>query len=71
MDLPDAFRTHPGHRLNRQIDLLAEREITRLLQMQIEVCKHLGITSVASHPETQELSQDTAVENVAAELREP
>ena len=52
--------------LNLQIDLLAEREITKILQLQQHICKKMGIT--VNDAEVQELSQQTAVECLAAEL---
>jgi len=55
--------------LNLQIDLLAEREITKVLQLQRLICKKLDIAE-ASDAETSELSQTTAVEELASELQE-
>ena len=66
----ESRRSDARDHLNLQIDLLAEQEITRVLQMQIDICKHFGITTVASHPTVQELSRETVVESVADELRE-
>ncbi len=66
----EAHRSDARDHLNLQIDLLSEREITKILQMQIAVCERLGVGTGASRREIQELSQDTAVENLAAELKE-
>lgn len=55
--------------LNLQIDLLAEKEITTMLQLQQRLMSHLGI-SVDHDPELQQLAQETAVENLASELKE-
>ena len=61
---------HADHRdhLNLQIDLLAEKEITKILQMQRRLCEHLGVPA-SDDPEAVELSQHTAVEDLARELR--
>jgi uncharacterized membrane protein len=39
----EARRSDTRDHLNLQIDLLAEREITKMLQMQVAVCERLGI----------------------------
>jgi uncharacterized membrane protein len=54
--------------LNLQIDLLAEKEITKLLQLQEMLCRHVGMPIQDS--EVEELSQETAVDQLADELRE-
>jgi uncharacterized membrane protein len=54
--------------LNLQIDLLAEKEITKLLQLQELMCRHMGIP--ISDVEVHELSQETAVELLADEVKE-
>jgi uncharacterized membrane protein len=66
----EARRSDVRDHLNLQIDLLAEKEITKMLQMQVAVCEHLGIAIEASRREIHELSQETAVEHLAAELKE-
>ncbi len=66
----EARRSDARDHLNLQIDLLSEREITKLLQMQIAVCERLGIGTGAAQREIRELSEDTAVEHLAAELKE-
>lgn len=57
-------------RLNLQIDLMAEKEITKLIQMMQSVCHHLGLKDTATEPEVQEFSKHTAVESLAKELKE-
>lgn len=54
--------------LDLQINLLAEKEVTKLLQMQQLICRHLGIREVDADQEIAELSDVTAVENLAQEL---
>jgi uncharacterized membrane protein len=59
---------HRDH-LNLQIDLLAETEITKMLQLQRQLCQHFGL-SMAHDAEAVELSRHTAVEDLARELEE-
>ena len=54
--------------LDLQVNLLAEKEITKVLQMQRLLCRQLGIEEADSDPETVELSQITAIDNLAHEL---
>jgi uncharacterized membrane protein len=53
--------------LNLQISLLAEKEITKVIQMLSEMSRHQGLHLVDK--EVEELSQNTAVERLAPELR--
>lgn len=55
--------------LNLQIDLLAEKEVTKILQMLRTVCDHMGLQEAADEPEVKELSENTAVESLARELQ--
>jgi len=55
--------------LNLQIDLLAERESTKNLQLLRRICEHLGIPD-GGDAEATVLSQETAVEDLARELNE-
>lgn len=65
----EARRSDTRDRLNLQIDLLAEKEITKMLQMQVAICERLGIRRAAGHLEIQELSEDTVIETLAEELK--
>lgn len=56
--------------LDLQVNLLAEKEITKVLQMQRLICRRLGIEEADSDPETIELSQITAIDNLAHELEQ-
>jgi uncharacterized membrane protein len=56
--------------LNLQIDLLAEKEITKILQLQRLVCDRLGIKEAEWDREVLELSQHTAVDELAQQLEE-
>jgi uncharacterized membrane protein len=53
--------------LNLQISLLAEHEVTRLIQMTTEIAKRMGIEE-AQDPELTELAQDVPPEKVLETL---
>lgn len=55
--------------LNLQVDLLAEKEITKILQLNRLLCEHFGIREAERDREIRELSRDTAVERLARELK--
>jgi uncharacterized membrane protein len=54
--------------LDLQVNLLAEKEITKMLQLQQRICERLDIQQAEDDPEVQELSQHTAVDHLAGEL---
>src|SRR4051794_7447310 len=54
--------------LNLQVDLLSEKEITKMLQLQRLMCEKLGIEEARDDREARELSQHTAVEAIARDL---
>jgi uncharacterized membrane protein len=54
--------------LNLQIDLLAEKEVTKILQLQQLLCRHFEIREALTDSEVRELAQQTAVEDLADEL---
>src|SRR5688572_6544899 len=56
--------------LHLQINLLAEKEITTMLQLQQPLMSHLGMSELANDPEVQQLAEETAVENLASELKQ-
>src|SRR5689334_13389189 len=58
------YRNH----LDLQINLLAEKEVTKILQLQRLICRRLGIEEAEADREVSELSHVTAVENLAREL---
>jgi uncharacterized membrane protein len=65
-----AKRVEQRDHLNLQIDLLAEEEITKMLQMQRLICQRLGIREPLEDPVTQEMAQTTSVRTLAERLRE-
>lgn len=56
--------------LNLQVDLLAEEEITKILQLQRALCQRLGIDSVERDPNVKEMAAPTPLQTLADELRE-
>lgn len=54
--------------LDLQINLLSEKEITKMLQLQRLICQRLGIEEALRDPEAAELSSVTAVDRIAREL---
>ena len=65
-----AKRADRRNELNLQIDLLAEKEATKTLQLLQLICERLGIPDAGRDREIQALSKETAVEELAQELRE-
>ena len=63
-------RSEHRDQLNLQIDLLSEKEITKMLQMQRMLCEHFGLREVSTDKEVEELSEETAVEALARDLNE-
>ena len=56
--------------LNLQVDLLAEREITKLLQMVRAICGHMGLQNIMADKEIRELSQTTSIESLSQALED-
>jgi uncharacterized membrane protein len=54
--------------LNLQVDLLAEKEVTKMLQMQRLICAKLEIKDVLEDQDVKELSESTAVGSLARDL---
>lgn len=63
-------RAENRQQLTLQIDLLAEQESTKILQLLNRVCQHLGIEEVRHDSEVRTLSQSTAIDELADELRD-
>lgn len=56
--------------LNLQVDLIAEKEVTKLLQMVQAICEHMGLKHIAEDKEVEEFSQKTSVETLAQRLED-
>lgn len=63
-------RADQRDQLNLQIDLLAEHEITKILKILQAVCEHLGVEHGTREAELEQLSEETAVDEIARELRQ-
>ena len=50
--------------LNLQVDLIAEKEITKLLQMVRVICEPMGLKHITEDKELKEFSQKTSVETL-------
>jgi uncharacterized membrane protein len=53
-----------------QINLLAEKETTKILQMLQSICDRLDLEELARDKETQRLSEETHLETLERELKE-
>jgi uncharacterized membrane protein len=58
---------HRGH-LDLQINLLSEKEITKVIQMLERISTRLGVKDQVVDSEVRELEHTTAVENLSREL---
>jgi uncharacterized membrane protein len=63
-----SLRADQRAHLDLQINLLSEKEITKILQMQRLICERMGIAEAANDSDVQELSSVTAVGTIAHEL---
>jgi uncharacterized membrane protein len=62
-------RAEHRQQLTLQIDLLAEQEATKTLQMLRRICERLGVQGGWDDTDTKILSEDTAVDELADELK--
>ena len=56
--------------LNLQIDLLAEKEVTKSLQLLVAICERLGVPVDASDPELKEMAHITSVDMITEHLQQ-
>lgn len=63
-------RSDQRNHLDLQINLLAEKEITKVLQLQRLICRRLEIAEAEADPDIEELSTNTAVDHLARVLDE-
>jgi hypothetical protein len=56
--------------LNLQVDLISEKEITKLLQMVRAICQSMGLKQIADDKELREFSQVTSVEKLTERLED-
>lgn len=65
-----SLRADQRSHLDLQINLLAEKEVTKVIQLLQGMSRKMGIEEDITDAETKELSKDTEVEGLARELRE-
>jgi hypothetical protein len=53
-----------------QGDLLAEKEITKLLQMVRAICGQMGLQNIMADKEIRDLSQNTSIESLSRTLED-
>lgn len=63
-------RVDQRDQLNLQVDLLAEEEVTKILQLQRAICQLLGIDTAERDPNVREMTETTPLQTLADELRE-
>src|SRR6202163_3694135 len=56
--------------LNLQVDLLAEKEITKVLQMVRAICGQMGLQNFTTNKDIRELSQNTSIESLSRSLED-
>jgi uncharacterized membrane protein len=56
--------------LDLQVSMLAEQELTTLLQMQQKICQHLGVNVEEEKKEVKVFAKATDVQHLARELEE-
>jgi uncharacterized membrane protein len=56
--------------LNLQVDLLSEKEITKLLQMVRAICGKMGLQDIMADKEIRELTQNTSIESLSRTLED-
>ena len=62
-------RTDIRDHLNLQIDLLAEKETTKCLQLLQAICEHLQIEVTEHDPELKEMVNATSIDTVAEHIQ--
>jgi uncharacterized membrane protein len=56
--------------LDLQVGMLAEQELTTVLEMQQKICQHLGVDVTSSKPELRSFNAATDVRKLASELED-
>jgi uncharacterized membrane protein len=56
--------------LDLQVGMLAEQELTAMLEMQQKICRHLGVDVASSNSELQGFAATTDVHKLASELQD-
>jgi uncharacterized membrane protein len=65
-----SLRADRRNHLDLQINLLAEQEATKIIQMLERMSQQLGIGGAVSDQESRDLSGDTSIETIARDLKQ-
>ena len=65
-----SFRADRRNHLGLQINLISEKEITKVIQMLERMSQQMGIESEVTDSETKELAEDTSIETIARDVRD-
>lgn len=65
-----SLRADRRNHLGLQVNLLSEREATKIIQMLERLSQQLGIEEAVTDPESRDLSGDTSIETIARDLRQ-
>jgi uncharacterized membrane protein len=63
-----SYRADHRSHLDLQVNLLAEQEATKILQMLVKLSRHMGIEETAVDKEAEELASATPLEEMARDL---
>ncbi len=66
----ESKRAESRTQLTLQIDMLAEQETTKVLQLLQRLCAHVGLHEVQYDPEAKLLAENTAVEDLVQQLKD-
>jgi uncharacterized membrane protein len=65
-----SFRADRRNHLGLQINVLAEKEITTVIQMLGRMSRQMGIEAEVTDSETREFAEDTSIETIARDLQD-
>jgi uncharacterized membrane protein len=63
-----AVQTDKRAHLNLQVDLLAEREMTAVLRMLMDIARHLGVTGTVTADQLRDLAKQTDIHELTDKL---
>ncbi len=62
-------KTDQRDQLNLQIDLLAEKEVTKILQVLRLICQRVGVSETELDKELEEMTRMTSVDHLAEQIK--
>ena len=65
-----SLRADRRNHLALQINLLSEKEITKVIQMLERMSRQMGIEGAVTDPQSKQLAQDTSIESIARDLQD-